>query len=143
MALQSWALLWRFRCRLLLAEIPNGVDKNSELKQRPHLWESGQTSDLISTALGRLAEQQEDAATDRRTGREARLCLDSPTVHQQSHEGTGRFYRAGLCGLPQELDNSPDSMELGHRNSSHQCGVCRGGPNRLGWRGDTNWRGAR
>ena len=37
---QSWALLSGFRCRLLLAEIPKGVDRNSELKQRLHLWES-------------------------------------------------------------------------------------------------------
>ena len=36
---QSWALLCRYRCRLLLAEIPKGVDRNSELKQRLRLWE--------------------------------------------------------------------------------------------------------
>ena len=50
---QSWALLCPFRCRLLLAEIPKGVDRNSELKQRLHLWESGQIIDLICKVPGR------------------------------------------------------------------------------------------
>ena len=31
---QHWAVLCLCRCRLLLAEIPQGVDRNSELKQR-------------------------------------------------------------------------------------------------------------
>ena len=42
MSHQSWALLCRYRCRLLLAEVPKGVDRNSELKPRLHLWETGQ-----------------------------------------------------------------------------------------------------
>ena len=90
---QSWALLCRFRCSLLLAEIPKGVDRNSELKQRLQLWESGQISDSdlqgpeVSKILGRFAEQQEGAATDRRTARETSVRLDSPRIHQQSHEG--------------------------------------------------------
>ena len=41
---QSWALICRCRCRLLLAEIPKGVDRNSELKQRLQLWESGKSA---------------------------------------------------------------------------------------------------
>ena len=45
-------LLCRYRCRLLLAEIPKGVDWNSELKQRLQLWESGQVSVLIGKVLG-------------------------------------------------------------------------------------------
>ena len=49
---QSWALLCRYRCRLLLAEIPKGVNRNSELKLRLHLWETRQISDLISKVLG-------------------------------------------------------------------------------------------
>ena len=44
---QSWALLCRYRCCLLLAEIPRGVDRNSELKQRVQLCESGQINALI------------------------------------------------------------------------------------------------
>ena len=48
---QFCALLCRFRCRLLFAEIPKGVDRNSELKHRLPLWESGQISDLICKVL--------------------------------------------------------------------------------------------
>ena len=61
---QSWALLCRFRCRLFLAKIPKGVDWNSELRQRLHLWESGQISDLISKVLG-----QQSSGPLRRTAR--------------------------------------------------------------------------
>ena len=48
----AMALLCRNCCRLLLAEIPKGVDRNSEVKQRLHLWEAGQISDLICKVLG-------------------------------------------------------------------------------------------
>ena len=49
---QSWALLCRYRCRLLLAEIPRGVERNAQLKQRIQLWESGQINALIGLVLG-------------------------------------------------------------------------------------------
>ena len=95
------ALPCRCRCRLLLAEISKGVDRNSELKQRLQLWQSGQINALISLVPGsaelRAAAQnnREDAAADRRTAREASMCFDSPRIHQQSHEGTGWWRRAG------------------------------------------------
>ena len=47
-----------------LAEIPKGVDRNSELKLRLHLWETGQISDLISKVLG-----QQNSGPLRRTAR--------------------------------------------------------------------------
>ena len=62
---QSWALLCRCRCRLLLAQIPKGVDRNSELKQRLQLWESGQINALIGLVLG----QQNSRPLRRTTGR--------------------------------------------------------------------------
>ena len=37
---QSWAVLCHYRYRLLLAEIPKGVDRNSGLKQRLQLWKT-------------------------------------------------------------------------------------------------------
>ena len=37
---------------LLLAVIPKSVDRNSELKRRLHLWESGQINALIGLVLG-------------------------------------------------------------------------------------------
>ena len=68
---QSWALLCRYRCRLLLAGIPKGVDRNSELKLRLHLWETGQLSDLISKLLG-----QQNSGPLRRTARPVQLQTD-------------------------------------------------------------------
>ena len=62
---QSWAVLCRYRCRLLLAEIPKGVDRNSELKLRLHLCETEQISDLISKVLG-----QQNSGPLRRTARQ-------------------------------------------------------------------------
>ena len=37
----------------------------------------------------RRTNSMRGAATDRRTARETSVCLDSPRIHQQSHEGTG------------------------------------------------------
>ena len=127
---ESGALLCRYRCRLLLAEIHKGLDRNSEQQQRLHPWESVQISDLISIVLG-----QQSSGPPRRTARgvqpqtdeqrrEVSLCFDSPRIHQQSHEGIGRWRRAGLCGLPQELDFNPHPAQFGHRDSLHQRGVC-------------------
>ena len=127
---QSWALLCRYHCRLLLAEIPKGVDRNSELKQRLHLWESGanQCSDRQGPGSAEFwaapQHSRKDAAADRRTAREASLCLDSPRLYQQSHEGTGRRCCAGLNRLPKELDHSPHSARLGHRNAHPTSAEC-------------------
>ena len=55
------ALLCRYRRRLLLAEIPKGVDRNSGLKLPLPLWESGHINALIGLVLGQqnsLAERQ-------------------------------------------------------------------------------------
>ena len=90
---QSWAVLCRYRCRLLLAEIPKGVGRNSELKQPLQLWETGQ---IRSAEFWTAAQNsKEDADTARRTARETSLRLDSPRIHQQSYEGTGGRRRAG------------------------------------------------
>ena len=61
---QSWAVLGRFRCRLLLAEIPKGVDRNSELKHRLQVCETAQISVLIFNFLG-----QQNPGQLRRTAR--------------------------------------------------------------------------
>ena len=49
---RSWALLCRYRSRLLVAEIPKDVDRNSELIQRLHLREMRHITVLISKVLG-------------------------------------------------------------------------------------------
>ena len=58
------AMALPYRCRLLLAEIPKGLDRNSELKLRLHLWETGQICDLICKVLG-----QQHSGPLRRTAR--------------------------------------------------------------------------
>ena len=100
---QSWALLCRYRCRLLLAEIPKGVDKNSELKQRLQLRKTGQINALIG---GRRSRRQTNSAG---------LARGSISKAMKGLDGRGC---AGFSGLPQELDHSPHSMELEHWNSA-------------------------
>ena len=48
---QSWAVLCRYRCRLLLAEVLKGTDRNAELNLRLRLWEAGEVSDPVSLIL--------------------------------------------------------------------------------------------
>ena len=67
----SLALLGRHRCRLLLAEIPKGVDRNSELKQGLQLWGSGQISVLIGKVLG-----QQNSGPPPRTARKTQPQTD-------------------------------------------------------------------
>ena len=79
----------------------------------------------LGSAELRAAAQnnREDAAADGRRAWEASLCLDSPRLHQQSHEGTGRRCCAGFSGLPQELDHSshPRSSGIGTYPTSAEC----------------------
>ena len=135
---QSWALLCRDRCRLLLAEILKGVDRISELKQRLQLWESGQVSVLIGQVLG-----QQNSGPLRRTARKTQPQTDEQRGRRacaQTARGSISKAMKGLVSgaaqgrLSQELDHSPHPTELGHRNSPHQCGVCRGRLNCLGRR---------
>ena len=62
---QSWALLCRYRCRLLLAEVPKGTDRNSELKLRLQMWEMGLVTEVIFKILG---QQHSDPPRRRKTG---------------------------------------------------------------------------
>ena len=75
---QSWALLCGCSCRLLHAKIPKGVDRNSELKQRLHLWETGHITGLISKVLGQQnsgplhrASRRVQPLTDEQRGKRA------------------------------------------------------------------------
>ena len=85
---QFWALLCCNRCRLLLTEIPRGVDRNSELKQRPHLWESGQISVLVGKVLG-----QQSSGPLRRTARGA-----PPQTDEQRGKRASALIAQGLVG---------------------------------------------
>ena len=52
--------------------------------------------------------------------------LDSQTIHQQSHERTRGWSRAGFRRVPEELDYSSEPVEFGFWNPSHQCRTYRG-----------------
>ena len=45
---QSWAVLCRNPCCLLLPEVPKGTDRNAELKLRLRLWEAAEVSELVA-----------------------------------------------------------------------------------------------
>ena len=122
---QSWALLCRVRCRLLLAEIPKVVDRNSELKQRLQLWKIGtnQRSDLQGPG-------QQSSGPPRRTARG----MQPQTDEQRGKRACLGRRHAGLGRLPQKLDYSSHPPELGHWNSSLQCAECAEAA-RIAWGG--------
>ena len=47
--------LARYRCKLLLAPVQAGTDRNDELKRRLHLWEGGGFEELMRRLLGQQA----------------------------------------------------------------------------------------
>ena len=76
---EEWGFLARYRSRLLLAPVPEGVDRNEELKRRLQLWERGNFNALVHRVA---CQQLEDAHAgsryhggedDERRGRRARL----------------------------------------------------------------------
>ena len=97
---QSWALLCRYHCRLLLDEIPNGTNRNSELKLRVRLGEKGQISDC--KVLG-----QQNFGPLRRTARR---------VQPQTDEQRGK--RA--CGLtaPRSISKAVQGLVGGSAHGS-------------------------
>jgi hypothetical protein len=54
----DWAFLARYRCRVLLAQVANGVDRNSELKRRLRLWEVGDFDELFARIRGQQTETE-------------------------------------------------------------------------------------
>ena len=60
---QSWEILCCHQCRILLADIPEGFDKNEALKRRLQVWEVGEMHHLIGRTLGQ-----------QHTGRKTRMC---------------------------------------------------------------------
>ena len=88
---QSWAVLCRYRCRLLLPEVTKDTDRNAELKLRLQDWEAGEVSELIAKNVGAATlwsasqERTSNAATNGRTTWQTSLRLDGHRIHQQSH----------------------------------------------------------
>ena len=105
---QSWALLCRYRCRLLLAEVPRGSDRNAELnfgysfgRRAGALTARGSTSKAVKGLVGGAAQGSAD-------------CRKNWTT-------------------------ALSSTELTLWNSSHQCGMCRGGACCMGeWQVQSN-----
>ena len=80
---QSWALLCRHRCRLLLGKVPKFTDTVTELKLRLRMWEAGQVSELTSKEIWgsntpvRFATS--GATADARTARESSFVREVET----------------------------------------------------------------
>lgn len=53
---ETWAWLARYRSRLLLGPIPEGSDRNTEIKRRLQQWEHGHFDELARTVLGQQIE---------------------------------------------------------------------------------------
>ena len=83
----EWALPARFRARLLLAPIPSGADRNTELKQRLAQWEKGQLHHLIRRVAGQQAETERKEApkaggtvNEEAAGRRARARVEAGAI---------------------------------------------------------------
>ena len=55
---EAWSHLARYRSRLLLAPIPQGADRNTELKRRLQMWEHGRINDLVAHVAGQQVEAE-------------------------------------------------------------------------------------
>ena len=140
---QSWALICRYRGRLLLAEIPKGVDRNSELKQRLHLWEMGHITDLISKVLG-----QQSSGPPRRTARG----VQPQTDEQREKRSRAMTARGSISKAMKGLvGGAVQGSAAGLQHSSRGVRALKlippaqSAPRRLespGVEGDTNSRGA-
>ena len=51
-----WAILAKYRCRLLLGLVPAGIDRVDEIKRRLRLWEDARFEELLDRLLGQQAE---------------------------------------------------------------------------------------
>ena len=114
----SWALICRNHCRLLLAEIPKGVDRTPELKQRLRLWEANQRSDqhLLGTRLAAVTETatstylsalDEDQAT-------AKLHV------QEAAQAADEAWQQTIGGLQGPVVANPTIASLEHPGSASQ-----------------------
>ena len=85
----EWAFLARYRCRLLLAPVPEGADRNAELKRRLQMWEQGSFDDLTRRVAGQQLEAnrrdgrkraERHAGSEERKGRAARRAAAAGAV---------------------------------------------------------------
>ena len=87
----DWAFLTRFRSRLLLAPVPEGLDRNTELKKHLTHWENGRFDDLVAHVAGQQASptqrgvraghsQGAQSQTEEKLGKKARQQVASQAV---------------------------------------------------------------
>ena len=145
---QSRALLCRYRCRLLLAEIPKGADRKSELKLRLHLWETRQISDLNSKILGqqnsgplRRAAKRVQTLTDEQRGQRA-CALTARGSISRAMKGLvgGAAQGSADCRRNWTTAPIPRSSGIGTHPTSAECAEAA----RIAWSGGRyKWHGAR
>ena len=139
---QSWALLCRCRCRLFLAEIPKGVNRNSELTKRLHLWETGKISDLTCKVVG-----QQTFAPLRRTARRAQPQTDEQRRKRAcALTGRGSISKAAKGLVSGAAQGSADCRRNWTAVVIPRIPPARSAPRppeSPGVAGATNWRGAR
>ena len=94
-----WALLARYRSRLLLPHSPADVDRNTEIKRRLNLWERGQFDDLVQTVVG----QQAEAERQRRPTEQSAILRESEAEERQGKRArqktAGNAVRKAVQGL--------------------------------------------
>ena len=65
----EWEFLAKYRSRLLLAHMPQGVDRNTDLKRRLRIWEQGRLDELVlhvaGQQVGELRRRQRDVASSK------------------------------------------------------------------------------
>ena len=108
---QSWAVLCRYRCRLLLAEIPKGSDRNAGLKRRLQLLEAGDIHELVGRVLGqqhtepfRRKKKVLQPQTDEQRGKRACASTARGSI---SKSVKGLVGGAGFSRLREELGPQP------------------------------------
>ena len=135
-SLGGWALLCRYSCRFLLAEVTQGVDRKSELKQRLHL--ATQRSDLQSPGSGppRRTTRGAQPQTDEQPGKRARALTAQGSTSKATKglcggaaQGSADCRRNSSCGA-RALELSPPVWSVPSQLESP------------GVEGDTNSRGA-
>ena len=119
---QFWAPLCRYQCRLLLAEIPKGVDRKLKLKHRLLLWETGQISDLISKVLCqrnsgplRRRARKMQPQTDEQRGKQASISRSMRGRVGCAAQGSAECRRNWTTVL------TPRSSGIGIHPSSAEC----------------------
>ena len=114
------------RCRSSSLKSTKGVDRNSELKQRLQLWESGQINALVGLVVG-----QQNSGPLRRTARKTQVQDEQRRKRACALTARGSVSKAmkGLVGgaaqgsayCRRNRSTALISTELGHWNSSHRA----------------------